>query len=1553
MSHLKTKAVINLSKLGFAMSLKDKAYRLYEYISQVYSIDLPVNRDVTNYRAELWWQADLIPCEQFKIKEFCSGNNNIESENETETTEGDAWLSVIKHSYESPPEPPYILKDWLDLSSEPTKKPTSKSSIIKPVDFQEDDLRVVAFNDYITSWHQWRRNPKSGLLPVIPEILSEWIDKTVPEHLPPMYKHERVIEQRFEDDKNRISAFEDYINGPWKAWAERVLPLFKANLLYDELFTLHQRLSVEGDRTEILWGHLFFAWRHSTNDIVYHPLMLTPVNLIFNPQQRNIVLIPSQTIPTKLDLDCLLNLDYPLKDELIRFALKVNNDESAPEVWSHNQMRGLASTITGFTSRETAEETNKYSEEPISKPDITATPTIYNAPVIFVRDRTRRLWIEDAKKIAESIYNGDEIPPFIRSLVADPRTDELPNPDDYVDAYNMDDDEAEPLLPLEYNDQQKEIAGKLKKHYGVLVQGPPGTGKSHTIANIISSLLAQGKRVLVTSQTENALRVLRNYIPKEIRSLCVSQLGNDTEAKKQLSEAVDSIGKRLAEKGSMAVEQRIQNIRRELRSIREEQAILRNKIKEWVDLDFYNICIDGTKITAYQAAMECSEKEGNHSWFPDKLSPETEPLLTNEELIEICTLLRDISTADRKSCLQYLPVLNRLFSPEDFENKISNWRSFCSVMAETENLRLDWGEELGLIQPDEISHTISILEEALRTLHRFAYEWQVNILDLIVTEGNQDTFWHDFSEKCISLQDSIWKAYQSKQGYKIVTGELPIGLDIHAALEELGRTVGNGRNPSNWLTRIGLSRAAKILFDTVKVDGHNLLTEDRINAAQAYFSYKALLKKIETLWNPVIPTVGGPVLDLTTAMPLVNIDAFIKNVRLIVEWKDNFHEKIKEMLLHIGCQKQIYHTKAAIEEYIKTLQGQLALFEKRKLDQEFDTYCNFLITESKKENAHVIWKRFAEKVKGHSTSDYEQTYNELSRLLHISKKVLRLKDLSNTLKAVAPLWYAKFGEKALINGGEAIPKDWAIAWRWRRLHEWLCDLHNRESVESLQNRLERARKKEQELITRLVAELTWKRQIENVRDHHYIALVAWANAMRRYGAGTGRHAQRYLSDAARAMVDAVGAVPSWIMPLHRVVQSFPAKPGVFDVIITDEASQCDLRALSVLFRANKVLVVGDPEQISPANVGIERDKVFELINQYLSDIPFPDTFTIDNSLYEITKAIPRMNRTLLTEHFRCVPQIIEFNNRLCPTYQGRLEPLRQPNPAERLEPVINATFVKNGFKNDNDINEPEAEALVEMLVTCCKNERYKSGGKNNRKRTMGVISLLGEKQAKHISALIAKHLDETEREERRIICGDAYAFQGDERDVMFLSMVVAPNSPFAVLNKDADRQRFNVATSRARDQVFLFHSIRLDDIRNPECVRYKLLNWYLNPPEAEIRAGIEILRGQAESVFEIEVGERIIKRGYKVISQYRPFPSDYGYRIDLVIQGEKNRVAVECDGDRYHGPEKWEYDQRREAQLRRAGLKFWRISGSAFYRNKEKSLEGLWRFLEDEGIMVK
>jgi len=88
--------------------------------------------------------------------------------------------------------------------------------------------------------------------------------------------------------------------------------------------------------------------------------------------------------------------------------------------------------------------------------------------------------------------------------------------------------EDELYFPLPANEAQREIAGRLAGRQGVLVQGPPGTGKSYTIANLICHLLATGKRLLVTSHTARALRVLKKYIPREFAPLCVSLLGDDT-----------------------------------------------------------------------------------------------------------------------------------------------------------------------------------------------------------------------------------------------------------------------------------------------------------------------------------------------------------------------------------------------------------------------------------------------------------------------------------------------------------------------------------------------------------------------------------------------------------------------------------------------------------------------------------------------------------------------------------------------------------------------------------------------------------------------------------------------------------------------------------------------------------------------------------------------------------------------------------------------------------------------------------------------------------------
>src|SRR5215472_2332375 len=175
--------------------------------------------------------------------------------------------------------------------------------------------------------------------------------------------------------------------------------------------------------------------------------------------------------------------------------------------------------------------------------------------------------------------------------------------------------------------------------------------------------------------------------------------------------------------------------------------------------------------------------------------------------------------------------------------------------------------------------------------------------------------------------------------------------------------------------------------------------------------------------------------------------------------------------------------------------------------------------------------------------------------------------------------------------------------------------------------------------------------------------------------------------------------------------------------------------------------------------------------------------------------------------------------------------------------------IADGYRTgspQNALNEPEADAVLAQIIACINDPRYAG-------RTIGVISLQGEAQAKLIEHKILERLEPEVIEERRLICGDAYAFQGDERDVIFLSMVAAPGeSRIGALSNESARQRFNVAASRARDQLWLFHSATLD-VLSPSCMRHRLLGYMLNPG----RQTTEDRAHRFDSQFERDVFELI------------------------------------------------------------------------------------------------
>jgi superfamily I DNA and/or RNA helicase len=177
-------------------------------------------------------------------------------------------------------------------------------------------------------------------------------------------------------------------------------------------------------------------------------------------------------------------------------------------------------------------------------------------------------------------------------------------------------------------------------------------------------------------------------------------------------------------------------------------------------------------------------------------------------------------------------------------------------------------------------------------------------------------------------------------------------------------------------------------------------------------------------------------------------------------------------------------------------------------------------------------------------------------------------------------------------------------------------------------------------------------------------------------------------------------------------------------------------------------------------VGVEVDKMNSLQQMFIQGkIPNSHLYDAKTSIYDIAKTT--FQPLMLREHFRCVPEIIGFSNML--SYDYKIKPLRDASNSTLLPAVVNYR-VADGKRLNNKTNPNEAQAIVALMKACIEQPEYDG-------KTFGVISLLGDEQVRCVQRLIEETIDHTDIVERDILCGNASNFQGDERDVIFLSVV--------------------------------------------------------------------------------------------------------------------------------------------------------------------------------------
>jgi very-short-patch-repair endonuclease len=479
------------------------------------------------------------------------------------------------------------------------------------------------------------------------------------------------------------------------------------------------------------------------------------------------------------------------------------------------------------------------------------------------------------------------------------------------------------------------------------------------------------------------------------------------------------------------------------------------------------------------------------------------------------------------------------------------------------------------------------------------------------------------------------------------------------------------------------------------------------------------------------------------------------------------------------------------------------------------------------------------------------------------------------------------------------------------------------------------------LVTTQLAETqAWAFQIERVGTSERQALMGWLQTIRRIGAGTGKKVPALRRQAQEQMAQAKEAVPVWIMPISRVLENFSPASTTFDVIIVDEASQANLLGLIPLYMAKHVVVVGDHEQVSPDAVGEEVEEIQKLVELHLKDIPNRHLYDGRLSIYDLAQT-SFSGAIMLVEHFRCDPNIIEFSNNL--SYEGRIKPLRDTSGVV-TKPAVIPYRVRNGYC-EKKVNESEIVAVSSLLAACLTFPEYQTKP-DGSPVSFGIISMLGTEQTQKIRDLLLEKLDPRAVERHRVLVGSPAQFQGDERDVIFISIVDSNQNGHVLPLRQSDmyKKRYNVAASRARDQLWVVHSLNHSTDLKAADLRRRLIEHAHDP--AAVSTKIAAAERKADSIFERRVLETLIRHGYKVTPQWQVGK----FRIDIVVEGRRNRLAVELDGEKYHPPEKLAEDMERQAMLERAGWQFVRVRGSLYFRDPERALKPLFETLTELGI---
>jgi very-short-patch-repair endonuclease len=1457
------------------------------------------------------------------------------------------------------------LKEFSKIRSNPVRdirnSETQYPIVIWLADIQKNELFECVTNPFFdpnSDYYIKIKKPKPPQIsePIFPKIvqpLDKWIEPlslTRPGQIPQL--KEKIVDNGvtyyLHDDPSIQELFSEYLSGKWLVasnnyrtehnyYNQENEKYEQLNQTYKKFFSLYNKAEQFGEEFELLIGiGLFYFKENNESPLICRHILTFKVEIEFQPTQNDssIKIVPGVESGFKIETDAIIDL-YNLFDSTNIIAAERKLEELLKDEALLDDPFGpkMKSALQSFVERIRFDGVYCDTENfPKETPKI---PTIIFSPSLILRKRDSRSFTSLYSSILNNINTADndlDIP-LINDLIELNSNPSIPA--DINGVLEPQQLQTESIyFPKKYNDEQVEIVVKSKNNNKVLVQGPPGTGKSHTIANLICDLLANGKRVLVTAYTKRALEVLHGQLPDEFQNLTVNLLSSDSKSLKGLESSVSNISSELSRADINEYRRKINKYELEIHEIRKKINATKSK---WLDIkekstrrvalnDLYN----GTLI---EIAERIEKENTSFLWFKDNV-----PNINTINLIPEIECYKNLEKEYRKINIQDfsydIPEISKLITISDL-SRIKELENYI----ETKSHTIQKFKVKGVNDIDEIN----IKLDELLSLCKIYDKNDLSLKEKIIKENkNNLKIWHlklNRSENLIG-KHSVEQMLTYERNYEC---SYPVNKSLTQLKSDAGFLLEYLKD-GNSLSGIGFNLRKPFLpnnikdklyfLESVKVNGSVCDTIHELTTVINDINLKQDFNEISHMWELPIADNVHLSQQLTTYQHVVTAAKELLNTLSL------YYEILASIEGRLTIDLKIFD-RVMIENIIEELQYHKNFSELDRLMIQVHSTFNKL----SQQNIHPLSNDLLSALKMRNTSKYNQCLAELERINQAKLKYTQYEELENKLILQLPSLIQQ------LKNNEINAEQYSLLYNailFNHAKNEITKLFSKGEEERLLQELNSFEQTEESLIALIASQKAWLHVIEKLKTNRSLQqyLEAWVMAIKKIGkTGTGKRALKFRKIAQQHMDKCKDSVPCWIMPLYKVAETVAPQVGMYDYIIIDEASQLGPDAIFLLYIGKKIIIVGDDKQTSPEYVGVDANAMTPHIHRHLQGIPFADHYGTEFSFFDHAKLFCE-GMIVLREHFRCMPEIIEFSNKHFYANDGKgLYPLKQYSE-NRLKPLV-AIHCPEGYIEGHAqaiINKVEAEYIADKISELVKDPRYDN-------KSFGVIALQGNKQGPLIENAILNKIGESEYQKRKLICGNSASFQGDERDIILLSLVTANNHNRAALVKPEDERRFNVAVSRAKEQIWLFHSIKLEDLANNEDLRFKLLDHFLNykTQRVPVQSIIKKVHGNQphpfESWFEVDVYNEIISKGYKAIPQYEVARGKY--RIDLVlIMNNGVKLAIECDGDKFHGADEYQKDLMRQKVLERCGWRFFRIRGFEFYSSRINALQPLWELIE-------